>query len=174
LILINASGRAMLQVAGMNKLNATSLLVLSALLGCAAAPPPRRTGTLPHKVAPHAGAGRIDVDITGLPSVRGRVYVELYDGSTYFQYDKVLNEEIVPVTGTAMRVSLEHVPAGRYIVAVSHDENANGAMDTGLFGIPTEAYGFSRGARGTFGPPSFDDGAFDFGGGVLRLPIQVR
>ena len=40
-------------------------------------------------------------------------------------------------------------------------------MDFGIFG-PKEAYGFSRGARGTLSAPSFDDCAFDFDGKTTR------
>jgi hypothetical protein len=32
---------------------------------------------------------------------------------------------------------------------VIHDENCNGELDTNLFGIPTEGYGFSSGAEVT-------------------------
>ena len=93
---------------------------------------------------------------------------------SFSYYDQVLDERVVPVTGVEMLVELEHVPPGRYIVAVSHDANSNRIMDTGWFGIPTEAYGFSRGARGTFGPPGFEDGAFDFAGGRMPVPVAVR
>lgn len=44
---------------------------------------------------------------------------------------------------------------GRYAVAVIHDENGNGKLDTNAFGMPTEGFGFSNNPRITFGPPSF-------------------
>lgn len=47
--------------------------------------------------------------------------------------------------------------AGTYAIRYFHDENENGELDTGTFGIPTEGYGFSNDARGFMGPPSFDD-----------------
>ena len=47
------------------------------------------------------------------------------------------------------------VPPGTYAVAVHHDEDGDGEMDTGLFGIPSEPHGFSNNARGRFGPPSW-------------------
>jgi uncharacterized protein (DUF2141 family) len=49
------------------------------------------------------------------------------------------------------------VPAGRFAVAVLHDEDNDREMDTGLFGIPTEGYGVSRNAIRSFGPPIFED-----------------
>jgi uncharacterized protein (DUF2141 family) len=38
---------------------------------------------------------------------------------------------------------------------VFHDENDNGVLDKGAFGIPTEGYGFSNNAKGFFGAPSW-------------------
>jgi uncharacterized protein (DUF2141 family) len=145
---------------------------------CSSSPPtPRSAAFVPRYASSEFAAetGRIEVRVTGIPSVEGQLFVELYDRETYFHYDRVLAEAIVPVTARELVVFLEHVPPGRYIVAVSHDANANGAMDTGLFGIPKEAYGFSRGARGTFGPPGFESGAFDFrGGGIFPTSVAIR
>jgi len=58
------------------------------------------------------------------------------------------------------------VPPGVYAVAAIHDRNGNGRLDTNLLGMPKEPYGFSRAARGRFGPPSFEDAAF-----VVELPL---
>lgn len=148
--------------------------LLSCLVACGAtAPAPTRSGPPPHLREPTA-SGRLEVAVTGIPSVEGQLFVELYDAATYFRYADVLNESVVPVTGTTMLVTLEHVPAGRYIAAVSHDKNSNRALDTGWFGIPKEAYGFSRDARGTFGPPSFEDGAFTFAGQMQRVAVSIH
>jgi uncharacterized protein (DUF2141 family) len=43
---------------------------------------------------------------------------------------------------------------GSYAVALFHDENGNGRLDT-FAGIPREGVGFSRNPRLLFGPPSF-------------------
>lgn len=160
----------------MKSLFAVVLSVALLAPGCASpSKPPTRTGLPPHQRPEAAGVpGTLRVTVTGIPSVEGQLFVELYDQATYFHYDRVLNEQIVPVTGREMTVSLEHVPPGRYLVAVSHDANANHAMDTGWLGIPKEAYGFSRGARGSFGPPDFASGAFDFDGSRLELTVAVR
>jgi uncharacterized protein (DUF2141 family) len=34
------------------------------------------------------------------------------------------------------------IKPGKYAIAVIHDENCNGELDSNLFGIPTEGYGF--------------------------------
>ena len=156
---------------------APSALVLGIALssaGCASAvpavrvaPPPQNTPAFAHY------PGTIDVVVKGIPEKRGKLYVELYDRTGYFRYERVLNERIVPVTGATMKVRLEHVPRGRYVVAVSQDANENRKLDTGFFGVPMEAYGFSRDARGMFGPPDFEEGAFDFDGKTASLTVHV-
>ena len=57
------------------------------------------------------------------------------------------------------------VPAGTYAIAVYHDLNEDGKMNTVPFvRLPLEPYGFSNDARGQFGAPSFRDAAFEVDG----------
>lgn len=50
--------------------------------------------------------------------------------------------------------------AGSYAIAAYHDANNNQKLDKSFMGVPTENYGFSNNARGTFGPPSLSDQLF--------------
>ena len=52
--------------------------------------------------------------------------------------------------------------------------NGNEKLDTNLVGIPSEPYGFSRNARGRFGPPSFDDLAIEVGDDDLSIDIELE
>ena len=47
------------------------------------------------------------------------------------------------------------VPAGVYAVAVHHDANSNGKLDTNFLGIPKEGYGVSNDVRAVFRAPRF-------------------
>jgi uncharacterized protein (DUF2141 family) len=155
-------------------IGALVLGVALSTVGCGSAVPAVRAGVPPQNTPAFAHyQGTIDVVVKGIPEKRGKLYVELYDRASYFRYEQVLNERIVPVTGATVKVRLEHVPPGRYAVAVSQDANENRALDTGWFGVPTEAYGFSRDARGTFGPPDFEEAAFDFDGKTASLTVHV-
>jgi len=58
------------------------------------------------------------------------------------------------------------LPSGNYAIALFHDENGNGRIDT-RFGIPTEGVGFSNNPRMWFGPPSFSAAHF----AVTNQPI---
>src|SRR5271169_4158927 len=61
-----------------------------------------------------------------------------------------------------------------YAVACFHDENRNGKLDTGLFGIPTEGWVVSNRATGGLGAPSFKDAKFSFPGTATELRLGMR
>jgi uncharacterized protein (DUF2141 family) len=71
------------------------------------------------------------------------------------------------------RCSFDPIPAGIYAVACFHDENGNGKLDTGLFGIPTEGTVVSNNAKGWMGPPSFKAAKFSFAGRPTELPLAM-
>ncbi len=61
---------------------------------------------------------------------------------------------------TSPHVRFEGVPHGTYALAVIHDENDNGKLDT-FMGMPREGFGFSRNPGIGFGPPRFTSASFD-------------
>jgi uncharacterized protein (DUF2141 family) len=105
----------------------------------------------------------LTVIVRGLRSDQGRLSAGLYDSLETFMRD---GQEVatcsVPIHDGVARCVFEDVPPGRYAVGLMHDEDADGKFDSGFLGIPQEGYGFSRDARGTLGPPSFDAAAFQW------------
>jgi uncharacterized protein (DUF2141 family) len=71
-------------------------------------------------------------------------------------------------------VVLENVVPGRYAVSFIHDENENKKLDTNFLGIPTEGFGFSRDAMGTFGPPGFDATAVNVLAGTGNVVMRAK
>ncbi len=69
---------------------------------------------------------------------------------------------------------IKNLPPGHYAVSAYHDENSNGELDTNLFGLPVEAYGFSGSTRGSFGPPDFSTAAFTYDGSPLHLRVILE
>ena len=67
-----------------------------------------------------------------------------------------------------------HAPgAGRYTVALYHDENGNKKFDRDFLGIPTEGYGFSENPGFRFGKPDIDETLFTLNGDPISLRISV-
>lgn len=116
----------------------------------------------------------LTVRLTGVPSDEGVVLVAVYASDStwldtaavayYAEPDAEAGEVVVEIPGVA---------PGRFAVAAVHDADVSGDMTTGLFGIPEEAYGFSNGARGTLGPPKFDEAAVAWDG-VGEVVVAVK
>lgn len=102
----------------------------------------------------------LKVTITGVKKTTGTVLVSLFDSPATFM-KKSLDNKNVAVKGDTVEVIFNDLPAGEYAVTLFHDENDNGKMDTGQYGIPIEAYGFSNNAKATYGPPRYDACKFE-------------
>lgn len=72
------------------------------------------------------------------------------------------------------RCDFEDIPPGTYALAVVHDENMNGKLDTNLLGIPKEGYGFSNDAKALLGAPTFSAASFPYDGQYLELTISLN
>jgi uncharacterized protein (DUF2141 family) len=81
---------------------------------------------------------------------------------------------ITQISGTDASFEFSDMLPGKYAIAVIHDENYNGELDTNFLGIPTEGYGFSSGAEVSLSAPSFSDAVFTYDGGVLQLSIPLN
>ncbi|MEM1214424.1 MAG: DUF2141 domain-containing protein [Bacteroidota bacterium] len=117
---------------------------------------------------------QITVTITGLET-KGQVLIGLYDSADDFL------EDGKAVAGIVLDVNSESVshtftlPHGSYAVTAYHDVNSNDELDTGLFGVPKEPYGFSKNVFGNFGPPDFEDVKITLAAGakeVTRLVLK--
>jgi uncharacterized protein (DUF2141 family) len=84
------------------------------------------------------------------------------------------NVMVIKIRNTAARCDFEAIPPGTYALAVIHDENSNGKLDTNLVGMPTEGYGFSNDAKARIVTPSFSAAAFPYNGQTLDTTISLR
>ena len=117
-------------------------------------------------------AGQIEVAVTGLQSRAGSILCALHDGPKGFPGGAHLASAGVPADGTALCL-FRDVGPGRYAVAVLHDENGNGRLDTNALGIPSEPWGVSLGARPLMRAPRFDEAAFAHDGAAQVLTVRV-
>lgn len=110
---------------------------------------------------------------------RGFVVCALFASATGFPSEAatraVAHVRVRPVHRRALCSFTGRAP-GTYAISVFHDEDSDGEIDTGLFGIPREGWGTSRNARASMGPPSWADARFAYRGGAMRLrePIVLR
>lgn len=122
-------------------------------------------------------AGTLVVRVVGLHSDDGIVLCALFGSAAGWpgDYEQAVGGTFSRIESGRATCSFEDVPAGRYAVAMFHDEDESHSMARGVFGIPREGYGFSNnvGPR-AFGPPRFRSAAFDFDGSRHRLRIRAR
>lgn len=77
-----------------------------------------------------------------------------------------------PFTGDKTTVELQ-LPAGRYAIAVLHDENSNHKLDRNLIGWPKEGFGFSNNPKVGMSAPSFDTAAMQINCPVTETTIHL-
>ena len=158
--------------------------------------PTRRAPSLAFSLlALPAFAADLTVRIADIPSAQGSIMVAVYDGPASFLRRPVESARANAAAGTgglvikgppavqaapanpaagAVDIVIKDLPAGGYGVAVFHDANGNGKMDRNFMGIPVEDHAFSNNARGTMGPPSFDQVKFSLPDAGATATISLR
>ena len=97
----------------------------------------------------------LEVVVNKVKSEEGTLMVALFNSEKTFTAQPWKGEKSKAQSGT-MKIVFHDIPSGQYVVAVYHDANENGKMDSNFMGIPKEGFGFSNDAMGTFGPPSYE------------------
>jgi uncharacterized protein (DUF2141 family) len=111
-----------------------------------------------------AHADGVDLTITfqQVSNSVGQIYYALYASDTDYQNESnSAYQGIIPATpGDVVTVAHNITPA-TYALTAFHDENGNGELDTGAFGIPKEQFGLSNIFNRLWSKPSFSDLSFD-------------
>ncbi|WP_296945209.1 DUF2141 domain-containing protein [uncultured Massilia sp.] len=119
-----------------------------------------------------AAAATVEVHVTGVMAGKGKVNVAVCDRERFLK--QCAYSASAPAREGDNVVRIADVPAGNWAVLAYQDENANDELDRNIVGIPKENYGFSRDARGRFGPPGFDDAAIEVRGEVTQAAVKLR
>ncbi|MEX0609914.1 MAG: DUF2141 domain-containing protein [Balneolaceae bacterium] len=113
--------------------------------------------------------------IEGFKVAEGEVRIALFDSEkNYNRKDNPLHAVVLTVDDTTQSWDAEDLPFGEYAIAVYHDKNKNGKLDSNLLGIPKEDYGFSNDARGKFGPASWQDAHFTISSKEDSMLITIK
>lgn len=118
----------------------------------------------------------ITVEMRDFRNDKGYMRIALFDSKEGFP-DKpklALRADSGRIKDGRARHVFTGIPYGTYAVAVLHDENGNGKMDTNWVGIPKEGGGASRNPKPRFGPPDFEDAAFRLKVRHVKLRIIIR
>ena len=103
-------------------------------------------------------AADLTVVVTNIKLALGPIRVGVFkDPAPFPKADHILVSKAVASAPGEVAVVFEGLEPGSYAGSAIHDLDDNGKLNRNLFGVPSEPYGFSRGARGRTGSPSFDD-----------------
>ena len=106
----------------------------------------------------------LEVTVNNIASAKGKVMLALFKQDNGFPgnpKNAYLLHNCRAAKGS-IKLVFENIPAGTYALAIFHDADSNGKLDTNVLGIPKEDYGFSNNARPAFRAPTFKEAAFSF------------
>jgi len=94
--------------------------------------------------------------VKNLENNKGSILVDFRDGK-----DQKLKDYTEKIVDKKCSVTVRSLSPGKYSFKYFHDENNNKELDKYWIGAPSEGYGFSNNAKGTFGPPDFKETIFE-------------
>jgi len=121
--------------------------------------------------------GTIRVTVLGVPNSHGDVKCALFNSEDGFPKDpsKAIQRVSGQIqNGQAVCNFIKVLPGDDYAIAVFHDENGDGVLDTNFLGIPKEAVGASNDPPSTFGPPKYEEAKFKYSGGIQPVTINLH
>ena len=123
-------------------------------------------------LAATASAATIEVKVSSVVGGKGKVNVAVCDKERFLK--DCLYSGSAPAQANETVVTIQNLPKGTWAVLAYQDENQNDKLDRNFIGVPSENYGFSRDARGKFGPPDFSDAAIEIGDELTVAKIKLR
>lgn len=120
--------------------------------------------------------GCLTVEINGLRNQNGIVCLSLFSGEQGFpnESDRAIASHCVEAKETSVSATFEQLSPGEYAVAVIHDDNEDGKLNTGLLGIPKEGFGFSRNPKIGMSAPKFEETAVHVSGDDTKIQIDMK
>lgn len=162
------------------KQHSSGLLLVSlffiGIVGAGFTPAPenvRPAITSPQSAAPNAD---LIIKLENVRNSKGKLRLALYKGQDGYPDNSKKAARLVSVQAKegTVEVVVEGLPTGNYAVALLHDENENGEMDTNMVGYPKEGYGFSNNNLPAFRAPRYDEAAFELTKSKQELAIRIR
>lgn len=105
-------------------------------------------------------ANSVTFNINKIKNDKGMVLAQLFKGVKNYNANNSESAQQVKATEGTITITFNNLEPGEYAIRYFHDENSNGKLETNMFGVPTEGYGFSNNAKANFGPADYKDMKF--------------
>lgn len=123
---------------------------------------------------PEARMQPLSIEVQGLRSMKGNILICVTRDAAHFPDCRDDPERRhFSIAASDAPVALGQLAPGSYAIAIIHDENGNGKLDT-FAGIPREGVGFSHNPAIRFGAPSFRSAQFAIAGNAVRQDIKIK
>ncbi len=152
-----------------NILIRSALFIASACVLPLAAAQQRSTATAA------AGNCTLVIHVTGFRNQKGVAGGTLFRSPDGWPEDnnKSYRRGPFPIEGDHATLTFEHLPPGRYGVAVLHDENSNQKLDRNFLRVPKEGFGFANNPHVGLTAPKWEDATVNVTCPVTEIKIQL-
>ena len=119
---------------------------------------------------------KLTIEVDGIKNQSGKICATLFSESEGFpsNSEKALQSECIEVKETPQKLIFKNLKPGTYAVALIHDANGDGILNSNSFGMPTEGFGFSKNPLVLIGPPKFNDAAVKVEGANTDIQIKLQ
>ena len=126
-----------------------------------------------HSQAPVMGS--LELRIDGFRNDRGSARVAVFNQPTGLpDQEHALRSTAAMIAGGRVEVRFDSLPAETCAVAMYHDENDDGVLNKGRFGVPREGYGVSNNVVHARRAASFEEAEIRIAGDVATVEIHVQ
>ena len=117
----------------------------------------------------------LTIKVIGLRNHRGDLVFGVFKSADGFPTEKAksVNWQVKPIDADTV-VFTATLPPGKYGASVLHDENQNGKMDKGAFGVPKEGYGVTNNPKPKLRAATFQEATFDLPAGGATHTISIQ
>jgi uncharacterized protein (DUF2141 family) len=119
---------------------------------------------------------KLIIRASGFKSDNGKLQVQIFNREDGYpgKPEKAFRKYTGVIKSGSAEVVINDLPQGEYAISLLHDENDNKKADTNWLGIPKEGLGASNNAKGSFGPPAYEDAKFKIGGEDVVQLIKIN
>ena len=120
-----------------------------------------------------SNAANLTVTVEQVRNSKGEIQFSIFNVPSQFPQGNELDSKDIPAQLGFVTVQFYNLIPGAYAIAIHHDENSDGEMNTNFIGLPKEGYGFSNNAKVNFAPPVFEAAAVNLDVGDKSIRLRV-
>ncbi|MBI3786896.1 MAG: DUF2141 domain-containing protein [Ignavibacteriales bacterium] len=120
--------------------------------------------------------GKIIVTMSGFRGTKGHARIALFNSEEGFPSaeSKAFRGTVAAIIDGRVRIEFDSLAYGGYAVAMYHDENDDGTLDSNFLGIPSEGYGVSNNIVHALSAPKFKEALIQLDQKEKELTINVH